>query len=672
VLERLKGVARQRPWVPGHGGIVLRQGYDRDRNARAGYTDFDHLRAAARWLAVAQDSQSDGGVAGRYRLDRGFTSSYPETTGYLVPTFLALDKALPGEGFATRAARAVDFLLRVQLDGGGFPGMEIADNKDEPSPFNTGQILHGLTAWHRATGDERAFDAAARAAAWLVKVQDGDGAFRKHTYLGRETTYTAHLTCWLAEWGAHARDENSLAAAGRHLDRVMSQAKPNGWIARMGFDAESHEADQAFTHTIAYTIWGVLVTSLVLRRDDGIALAEKGAEALLRLSELNRRLPGVVSNWQSRSPSTCLTGNAQTALIWFRLHRRSPNLRFVNGALKLIDHVKAVQPMTGRNSGITGAIAGSDPVSGPYIPNAFPNWAAKFFIDALLEKQAVLRELARSAAPAPPEMQAIAARHAPPRPMTKLHVVFLTSAGSRRVPALLKAMGDMAWGRLTVAAERPKTQPALSRIEQGLRSDGLRWLDLRAARRNGGAGSPKGADDADLAAFCRARRIKRIETAPFDSPEGAAAIKALAPDLGILAGGPILRQELLACFRLGVVNSHMAMLPAYRGIDAAEWAALEGATPGCSVYVIDEGIGTGPLLAREAFDTFDCRTVAELLDAADAAQIKLLAEVVRGILASGALPEPATPPEPPRPQYFHMHRELAALLHRRLEAQDLS
>ena len=668
MLERLKGVARQRPWIPDHSTVLLRQNFDRERNARGGYSDFDQLRAAARWLCSAQDSQGDGGVAGRYRLDRGWTSSYPETTGYLIPTFLALDKALPGAGYAARAGRAVDFLTRIQLDSGAFPGREIAENSEEPSPFNTGQILNGLTAWHRATGDGHVHEAAERAAHWLVGAQDPDGAFRKHTYLGLETTYTAHLTCWLAEWGEYASDEACLKAAARHLDWVLRHARPNGWIEKMGFDAASQKADQAFTHTIAYTLMGVLATSVVLKREDGIALVERGAEALLRLIELKRRLPGIVSNWQARSESSCLTGNAQAALIWFRLHRMKPNLRFVNGALKAIDIVKAAQPIGGRNAGISGGIPGSDPIGGPYIPNALPNWAAKFFIDALLEKRAVLHDLTRAHAVGP-QMESIALKPAAAKQAASgLHTVFLTRAGSRRVPAMLKAMGDVPWGRITVVAGRDNPLPSLVRLEERLRKDGLRWL-IRRFRHDGARKRHGAAREDSLPEFCRARGIALIETGPLDRPEAGATLRALSPDLGIVAGGPILPKNLIACFRLGILNSHMALLPPYRGVSVAEWAALEGATAGCSVHLIDEGIDTGPLLARRTLDVSDCRGVPALRAAIDAAQIALLGDVVKATLQSGALPEARKPPEPEGPQYYRMHRELAGVLHRRLDAQ---
>jgi hypothetical protein len=81
------------------------------------------------------------------------------------------------------------------------------------------------------------------------------------------------------------------------------------------------------------------------------------------------------------------------ALIWFRLHDLSRNLRLINAALKAIDLVKLAQPMRNPNPGLFGGIPGSDPAHGPYIQGALPNWAAEFFVDALLDKRRVLAKL---------------------------------------------------------------------------------------------------------------------------------------------------------------------------------------------------------------------------------------------------------------------------------------
>ncbi len=44
--------------------------------------------------------------------------------------------------------------------------------------------------------------------------------------------------------------------------------------------------------------------------------------------------------------------------------------------------------MKHRDANLRGGIPGSDPIWGDYIPLALPNWAVKFYIDALLDKNA--------------------------------------------------------------------------------------------------------------------------------------------------------------------------------------------------------------------------------------------------------------------------------------------
>ena len=78
------------------------------------------------------------------------------------------------------------------------------------------------------------------------------------------------------------------------------------------------------------------------------------------------------------------------ALIWLELHRLQSDPILLSAACKAIDLVKRAQPMSSSDAGIRGGIPGSDPVWGDYMYVRIPNWAAKFFIDALIEKQAAL------------------------------------------------------------------------------------------------------------------------------------------------------------------------------------------------------------------------------------------------------------------------------------------
>jgi hypothetical protein len=674
MLVELKRAVRYRAWVRGHPAFLLSQTFDHEFNTRRGFTDEDHLRAAARWLAAAQDSQSDGGIAGRYQLDRGWTSSYPETTGYIVPTFLALNRALPQAGFWGRAERAVQFLMSVQLPEGGFPGLEIANNRVTPSAFNTGQILHGLMAWHRATSGQEVRISAERAVQWLLSVQDPDGAFRRYTYKDRAATYSAYLACRLADWGSYVGDRAALAAAERHLDWTLAHRRPNGWVAFAGFDEGQHQADEAFTHSIAYTIAGILSTAETLGRSDGIAAATAAAERLARRLELSSFLPGLIgSDWRGHSRYVCLTGNCQMALIWFRLHSLSRNLRLVNAALRAIDLVKLAQPMRNPNPGLFGGIPGSDPVQGSYIEGAVPNWAAKFFVDALLEKRRVLSELqtetARRAASVRSSRGPIVSGSASD-PGRRLNTIMLTTVRSHKVPQMLTAWRGRDIGSLTVVVEHPAAEPASTRLHRRFRKDGLSWIGNRMsgtrARRATEVPPP-----VDVLTYCRSRGIAVLETGPLESADAVAAINALSPDLGIHAGAGLLRRPLIDAFRLGVLNAHMGLLPAYRGMNVAEWAALEGAPVGCTVHLIDTGIDTGPMLATLEVDIASCRSIAALRDTVDRLQVALLGELV-ALIIGGKVPEPLATADPAGPQYFRMHHDLVATLEVRLAGAHAS
>ena len=119
------------------------------------------------------------------------------------------------------ARNDVRFLLSSQFESGAFPGGEIAEIQTVPSPFNSAQIIHGLLAWHLHAGDQGALNAALRAADWILSVQDVDGAFRRYSYTGAPSSYTAHASCWLAELGVHTGRKRYLEAAARHLDWVL-------------------------------------------------------------------------------------------------------------------------------------------------------------------------------------------------------------------------------------------------------------------------------------------------------------------------------------------------------------------------------------------------------------------------------------------------------------------
>jgi folate-dependent phosphoribosylglycinamide formyltransferase PurN/rhamnogalacturonyl hydrolase YesR len=657
-------------WRPSHAKLLIDQVVDRLHNERAGYSDDDHLSAAVGWLERAQDATDDGGVAGRYRLGSGWTTSYPETTGYIVPTLLDLANAPGGDRFRDRARRCIDFLLPLQRTDGGFPGGEVQKGTSEPSFFNTGQIIAGLLAWHRATKDERSLEAARRAADWLVGLQESDGSFRHHLYYNLVTTYSAHCSCWVAELGHYLREPRYLNMARRHVDWVLTHRDTaTGWIDLAGFSEQHHRARQAVTHTIAYTLWGVLRTAQLVGHGDAFAAVEQASLGIARRLELSSRLPGVLDHqWRPAATYACLTGNCQMALVWMSLYDRTRDSRFLNAALKAIDLVKRAQPMRTGNGNIRGGVPGSDPVWGDYIRMALPNWAAKFFIDALLKKRAVLADLParpRELAVIPSDVAQEVPSSRPLGDVRPLRVVLLTSSSSNKVARMLRTWQSFRPAAVVILQRQSRS--VRERLVERIQAHGLAPLGREAPPQAPAAVDPaRRYHDGKVTDLCREARIRTIEVDSFHSESGLRAITALEPDLFVFAGGAILRAPLLAIPRLGTLNAHMGILPFYRGMNVAEWAFFHGDVVGCSVHLIDAGIDTGDIVCVRPVSIDGVRSVAELRDRVDDAQMSLLGEVVRYVTSVGQLPPLRRQSAAEGRQYFRMHHALRSLLEREL------
>lgn len=85
----------------------------------------------------------------------------------------------------------------------------------------------------------------------------------------------------------------------------------------------------------------------------------------------------------------------------------------------------------------------------------------------------------------------------------------------------------------------------------------------------------------------------------INSPEGQALIKAGYPEVIIsIRYGVILKDEVIGIPKLGVLNLHSGLLPAYRGVMATFWALLNGESEiGATLHFIDDSrIDTGGII----------------------------------------------------------------------------
>ena len=350
-----------------------------------------HLKSAAEWLVRAQDANHDAGISyGYYFRGRGLNpiaygwrQNYVETSGYCVETLFDLAKHYHDETYSDRAIQLAHWLCEQQNPEGSFANDDISGAKG--LVFDTGQVLFGLRRAFIETKQSKFQTAAERAVKWLIDIQSADGAWRNFTHMDRVHVYNAR-SAWSAVICKDILPELSEQieqAIARNLTWVQSRQLENGLFLDCGFKDNT----APFTHTIAYTIRGMLEGGIALKHDEFIGAARKSADALLPLIKANGFLTGKVSlGGKAKDRSVCLTGNCQMALVYFILARLSPESDYAKAANQLLDYVISTQNLTARNDGVRGGIAGSYPVWGAYTPLAYPNWAAKFFIDAMLER----------------------------------------------------------------------------------------------------------------------------------------------------------------------------------------------------------------------------------------------------------------------------------------------
>jgi phosphoribosylglycinamide formyltransferase 1 len=189
----------------------------------------------------------------------------------------------------------------------------------------------------------------------------------------------------------------------------------------------------------------------------------------------------------------------------------------------------------------------------------------------------------------------------------RARLVVLVSGAGTNLQALLDACADPGYGAQVVAvgADRPGV-PALDRA--------------------GRAGVPtfvhRVADYPDRADWDRAL---------------TASCAGAEPDLVVLAGFmKLVGKDFLAAFGGRVINTHPALLPAFPGMHGVRDALEHGVKlTGCTVFLVDAGTDTGPVLAQAAVPVLDDDDEATLHERVKVTERALLVETVGRMVRDG-------------------------------------
>ncbi len=120
-----------------------------------------------------------------------------------------------------------------------------------------------------------------------------------------------------------------------------------------------------------------------------------------------------------------------------------------------------------------------------------------------------------------------------------------------------------------------------------------------------------------------------------------ATLRELSPDvIAVVAYGRILPPEVLSLPRLGCVNLHVSLLPAYRGAAPMQRAVMNGdSETGVTVMQMDEGLDTGDILAVARFPISDTDTFETVHDNSILYGAPLLLSTLRALDAGTATPK---------------------------------
>jgi hypothetical protein len=345
------------------------------------------------WLCLAQDNSAskDGGVAANYNLVAGWAPSYPETTGYIVPTMLDYAKLRNDNSARTRAARMLDWFVSIQFSEGSFQGGSITATPVVPVTFNTGQILLGLAAGVREFGGKYA-ESMRKAANWLVDTQDPDGCWRKYLspFAGSGVkAFDTHVAWGLFEAARIEPDKPYAETALKNIRWALTQQHKNGWFENCTLENSPYPV----THTLGYVLRGILEA---YKFSNNVEFLEKSiltADGLLsRFREDGFLAGGFNSDWSDAVTWVCLTGTVQVAHCWLILYEITGEVKYRDAGFLANKYVRRTM-RTGKPPETRGAIKGSFPTNGKYLTYLYPNWATKFCMDSnMLEKSIRERE----------------------------------------------------------------------------------------------------------------------------------------------------------------------------------------------------------------------------------------------------------------------------------------
>lgn len=191
--------------------------------------------------------------------------------------------------------------------------------------------------------------------------------------------------------------------------------------------------------------------------------------------------------------------------------------------------------------------------------------------------------------------------------------------------------------RLVFAGTPAVALPALDAIEASQHE-----LAAVVSRPDAPAGRGRRLVRSPAAAWADERGIEVLTPARPREPEFLDRLREIAPDcVPVVAYGALVPRAALDIPKHGWINLHFSLLPAWRGAAPVQHAVWHGdEITGASVFLLEEGLDTGPVYGTLTEPIGPKDTSGELLERLSVSGAGLLVTVLDGIAAGGVQPIP--------------------------------
>ena len=302
---------------------------------------------------------------------RFWSKAYPETTGYLIPSLMRIQEQEDIDT-SVEVEQCMRWLAEdVQFKDGGFPSLYAGNTR--PSLFNSAQIALGFHAYGSRNSSYKVQEL--KLVNWLSK-QLEEGKKEIH-YRGDFIPSYYTRVVWPCLLMSQKHEHVVLQhLAEKLLKTLLLRIDKDFFPLKSGF-----QGDKAFTHTLAYTVRGLMESAILLDDSDLLQLFRNQIDAQISsLKKHQLRFAGCyMPSWEGDFSFRCLTGEWQWVIIFLKAFQLFKEQKYFSLAEELIHRLDSTHFLYPK-----GAVLGSKPLWGAYMPWKAPNWAAKFALDALL------------------------------------------------------------------------------------------------------------------------------------------------------------------------------------------------------------------------------------------------------------------------------------------------